>query len=649
MSILEKRAQVLQFLLLALFFFSLNYVLRSPYINRLYFLNEDTGLARGAIGRFSDDFWGWTLFYLRNSYGPRVIRPLQLIGFYFEQGVFKLSPPGSIAVGLVFLSISLSCIVYAVKPYVGFLGGVVGSLLLSVSVVTAEPLLWLSDRHDIYLLFFFSAGLLICSRWLFTAERWRSWRFALGLFVLSIVVWGGFYSNEKATAVPVIFSGFALVHLALTGGWREKQTVIKTSLIILMMFVLFVWYLWFRYSVLGTIIGGPSAYKDRLLPETGISLNLAKLYIINIVKLPLRNATESLHEIAYRIIPITLAFCIGTTLATLDYRGLLTRRSIIIAGIILLILAGTVVASTVPTFRSFQTTVFYGHFNIRMIWLPHIVISIIIGGFYGLTFKIVRSLWLRSVIVVIVLGHIGLTAIGGRISAKNFADASEYTQRVTQLYQENCACATGDGSQVEGLLPTKSWVNTFSSPIWLDADAFWNGMPSCKADAPQCQMLFYYDHLQGYNALPLHATNPEADVLDYQPALLSQIEIPEADSRPVYAVNSHMSSFSASPAPDSSITGRIEGWAYEKVTLLPVERIGILIDGNPVMEFAPNLSRKGIPPENQEWGYYGFVALLNIPNISLHEAHTIEVVTFKIENGTYYFHTLAVESVGNAD
>jgi len=184
-----------------------NFLFRCPELFSFGYLNDDAALIQGAIAAFSRE-GVLPLFF--SSYGPDVIRPFQIIGFYLETLFFGIDPFPSHLISIGILSLSQTLIIFAIKRNISLLGAWVAVLPLGFSILAAEPNYWLSDRHDLYLLFFFSLSLLICSRCLFSRNGMKSANYGWWLLLL-FSIFGCYYSNEKGVAVPGIL--VALVFL----------------------------------------------------------------------------------------------------------------------------------------------------------------------------------------------------------------------------------------------------------------------------------------------------------------------------------------------------------------------------------------------------------------------------------------------------
>ena len=141
-------------LVIFLFLILYNYVIRLDVLWKLSYLNDDSSLILGAMAAYDWRAPMTFLLHFYTPYGPSVIRPFQLLGIYFERSILGLDVIGSVYLGVAIFSTGLFFIWRALSYRLNTFGVFASCILISTSMVTAEPLLWLSDRHDIYLLFF---------------------------------------------------------------------------------------------------------------------------------------------------------------------------------------------------------------------------------------------------------------------------------------------------------------------------------------------------------------------------------------------------------------------------------------------------------------------------------------------------------------
>ena len=144
-------------------FLLFNFLFCVPFIFSFAYLNDDSALVMGAVADI-DRNGPWHYFY--QSYGPQIIRPFQLFGMYIDAKLFSLNPLPSHFVSLVIFSLAQFVFFLVLRRHIGFLGSFVAAMLPALSIISAEPRYWLSDRHDLYLFFFFALTLLFTSHYL---------------------------------------------------------------------------------------------------------------------------------------------------------------------------------------------------------------------------------------------------------------------------------------------------------------------------------------------------------------------------------------------------------------------------------------------------------------------------------------------------
>ncbi|MCB0354906.1 MAG: hypothetical protein KDD64_15340, partial [Bdellovibrionales bacterium] len=230
------------------------FVTRLPYLGSYTWINEDLSLellARTSVQKHG--LWYW--FF--HSYGPKVLRPFQLLGMYGDYLLFGTNLTGRYLHSLVVLFLGLALILAVVQRMVpGILAFfVVAPLALSRGL--AEPLFWLSDRHDLYLLMFFGASLFCAEKFLLPFQD-KGYTARWGV-LLVLCWWGSFFSNEKGLVVP-------LLSLLLASAFRGSSW--KMSLLAGVAAAVVSWVLYFalRLSAVGTFIGG---YDDSIFPFSG--------------------------------------------------------------------------------------------------------------------------------------------------------------------------------------------------------------------------------------------------------------------------------------------------------------------------------------------------------------------------------------------
>ncbi len=465
-----------------------NVALRAESLPGIFFINEDAALIMGAKGMapFSSPKSFATVF---KSYGPRVIRPWQLLGFEVEQNVLGLSAIQSVLVSLVLFSISLLIVSAALRRYIGLLGVAAACVLMSGSSLTAEPLMWLSDRHDVYLILFFSCALATV-----LAGMEGKLHPGVALPLLGVALVGAFYSNEKAVAVPVILSQLALALFLIKGPTRELFN--RAWPIAMVCVVSLSAYFWMRYSLLGTFVGG---YDNRVLPDGGLTARQVLKLAVQPFSIPIFSNVN--REVFFVWVQVTALVTIVGGLAWLGIKRLTvsttTRidRARLVAGVFLLLSAAVVAA--IPTLRSFLGTPsgplgagLVGVLNTRNFWLPHIVVSLLLGGGYGCLWGWLSDRRLKAILLGLCALHLGISASNGRASARPYALAGQFTRSSVELVMTHCACADLQHGQIAGMPTLYGGVNSFTGPLWVDFSAYHQGLPACTEADKRCLLRY---------------------------------------------------------------------------------------------------------------------------------------------------------------
>jgi len=455
-------------------FLVFNLALRAALLPKLYFLNEDGALVAGARNVFARPGLSFLRLFFE-PYGPRIIRPWQLYGFHLEQNVLGLSAPVSIAVTFAIFSLALAILFVSLRPYVGTFGAIVAGLLMSGTPISAEPLLWLSDRHDVYLVLFFACAL-ACT--FAIAEGRLSLR--RGLVLLSLALWGGFYSNEKGTAVVALVS-LAALGLTLTRPTRHLGVISATAFTNLGLYFLL------RRLVLGTWIGG---YDDRILPEGGLTLEVLRRFGKNALTLTLFSQLEERAGLVRLLVAAGAALLLA--LAAVIYQN---RRWAWRAAAVAVLLYVACLVAAVPNLRDFlvEPTGYaslgrLGVLNVRRYWLPHVVLCLSLGTLIGFVWRHVPWRALEALVAIAALCMVANHTYQAWVSAGPFARAGELTRGVLRAMRDSCTCADLRNGQVTGVPQLYAGVNTMTDKSWFDADFEAGGAPTCHEDSPRCRI-----------------------------------------------------------------------------------------------------------------------------------------------------------------
>lgn len=512
----------------------------------------------------------WHLFY--TSYGPKVIRPLQVIGMYWEAKLFSLAPLPSHLLSTVWLSLGQGVLYITLRKQLHPLAAFAGVVVIGTSVLAGEPRYWLSDRHDLYLLFFFATSLFFATRIVLQKKHTLLSAYTL----LSISYWGGFYSNEKGTATP------ALICLFMMALWIARRPVFSavnlvrelTPLILVSLLNTAAYFL-LRYKVLGALIGG---YNDRLIPGK-FKWELIPLWLEALLSIPFRQNTFELIHLALWIGVPALIWLIAISLWHCFQRGRALR-----AGLIIIVLITAILFSSLPTLQFTIGGIFPGTLNCRMLWLPLITTGICMAALFDCALRSRRSMALHGASVAIILILLLLNAYGGRAAANNFARANDLSRMATAAYREYCACIDMEGEQFTGLQRYPYGVSTFSEDAWLKQNALWEGMPACKSQ-PESERCLIEFHQNGHK---LHAVPSNVSA-----SRLSQLISPFRATSPTAkseALRFELGTYHFLELAEGGIESvTVNGWVKDKKTRQPVQLLALYVDNQIILATPPNI------------------------------------------------------------
>lgn len=583
-----------------------NTLLRFPEILSLGLINDDAALYHGAVSDLKNN---QLIKYLYTSYGPNVIRPweIYLLAFY------SLLPNKTIwtgyFVGIALLSFSQFILLCSLRRWTSDFGASFAALIIGISIFTSEPVLWLSDHHDLTLILFFSLSIFsYCKLFELPSKP----LFRVGWILLYIVfVWGGFYSNEKGVAIPVIISIVSVIELLLnisSYNNNKRQKVFITLLFCFFNFILFSSYFYIRYQILGVLIGG---YDNSILPQEGLTKEHLLRWLHAISHIPFWQISYDKLQISRWVLaPILILNFI------IFLRGKSQKKWLIIFGAIILI-----IVSSAPTFKYNMPTSIGGISNIRFYWLPHIVLSSLIGLLIGQPLHSLRlRLLLRSLSCLILISHI----IGMRDGLVAFESANKLTKRALHAYRDHCSCASTTSPQSKGLPPTWNGVNTFTESIWIDYIAGASILPFCNDShsTDKCEIIF-----EGVidNSFNYHVKKSSNSVLASIKDMLTN-----HNSSP-YVVKINIEA-----VVKDSLSGSLEisGWGYEKRSSLPLRALAIKFKDRIIAFSRPNQIRGGIPGTSGKTSNYGFKLI--IPSEFVSQGGNYEVIAFrKDKNGIH--------------
>jgi hypothetical protein len=469
----------------------INAAIRARSIAQVGLLNEDLGLVRSFRAGYRAGGIEWLLTFFHAPYISEFIRPFQVVSMTVEQVILGWGPRASHVVAIVVFSLGLWILWRALAHLTNPVGQLACVGLLSSSMLTVEPVLWLSDRHDLYLLVFSATAFLLVVRWM------RGTLSAAWFLPLTVVtVWGAFLSNEKGSAVPVVLA-LATAALEVQRRARGEQGTLRSALVAWAAYAaLVVSYFAFRLLVLGTLVGG---YDDRLMPDrAGVELP----FVGQVQEMPVL-----LVYAAFVLYAVTTPYLIETDpsvavlIARLAVVGILVtlvvsrlrsesaerrRRTLLVLVSTTLCGMAALVAAGAPSLRAF----FWHPYDLftllvstemvdsRVYWLGAIVFSVLAGLLFGFlsanAHGVRRAVVLGLLAVLVILGMRDLV-----IYDENFVRATEYSEAAVRSYEQRHDCISSALIEKEGLARVAYGVNVFGDPWFMNQALAEDGLPLC--------------------------------------------------------------------------------------------------------------------------------------------------------------------------
>jgi hypothetical protein len=465
-----------------------NLVLRIKVIFQSGYLNEDSGLIRIFSSGFDSGGFPWLLSFLHTPYlvfasAPTsgLIRPFQLASMVVEQHLLGFGPTQSHVVAISLFSFGL-WILWRALAHLTVLAGQLACIgLLSTSVVSADPLLWLSDRHDVYLLIFSAAAFLLVVRWM-QGTLHAAWYLPL----TTVTVCGAFLSNEKATALPLILSATALA-LAVQQRTAGQAGAFRRAALAWGLFAaLFTAYFAYRIAVLGRIVGG---YDDTVLTDG--SGHRLPLFVVKAATTPLLIQADSnpAPSIVRLIIAVSLVGLVVMRLR--DMSSERPRRTLIVFATATTCGLVSLVAASFPTYRYFlwehrdlfDWFVYADRPNSRMFWLGTIVLCVLTGLLFGFLTQgpigqVRKRLALGLLLTLILMSARDLVIMNG-----NYIRATQYTQGWLGAYETANRCVSTATIEDRGFERVVAGVHTFSSSWEISQALVFRGLPLCEGSS----------------------------------------------------------------------------------------------------------------------------------------------------------------------
>ncbi len=453
----QEKPPLKLFLLLFVGFLLFQLAFRYPYLATFSFVNEDASLIRLAVS--SLERYG-LLYWFQNSYGPAVLRPLQLLGLALQEQLFSGAALGFHLYSVALLAVSQTLLVMAFRPLVGLSAALFSVVVIGIAQMSSEPLFWISDQHDLYLLFFYSFAFLVFSH-LVTADSPSLWQFLL----LFCSYWGAFFSNEKAVVLPVLFSLFSLVtgtrlfvRVAVSGGGA------------------LVTYFAYRYSILGVFIGG---YSSGVFPHE-VTFSFVYKTLLSVFFTPFRQNTMYASTVSgvTGLILVFLLFILVLLERKHWKKDATIWLSLFVAA---LIVASLPVVSYLLPYNSYRI------FSTRLHWMILLTFVPFLAVLFGGVFALKR---LRKTGLVVVFLLLLLIGAGGRGAVQKFSRASKFSDRALELYLDKCHCANPQEPQTTGLPEIFAGAHVFSEAIWVEESALYHGLPRCEGGETGCRLRF---------------------------------------------------------------------------------------------------------------------------------------------------------------
>jgi hypothetical protein len=339
-------------------------------------------------------------------------------------------------------------------------------------------------------------------------------------------------------------------------------------------------YLLLRRAVLGELIG----YTGSVLPEGGLSFKNLLGWVAGVSAIPFRQPTisagESLATITAPFLLLALFF-----VARDAWREKRCLR-------LLLVLVGCVLAlflASVPTLRFNVGGWYESGLNSRLVWLPSIVASVLMGLLLGAALRTRAALLWRVVLSCGFLFFLVRSVQAGRIGGESFARAAEYSREAVAGFARYCECYGEAPEQVAGLAPYPYGVNTFSEREWFFTLVRRVGVPQCeehRAREAACRVVV--DTPSGVVAVAPARISPQlqAGFLEHAPQ----------DPAVLLGDNFRSLRFVVDAVPSAEALEQgapvvLSGWAREQKTARAPELFYLLADERLLVATPPNSER----------------------------------------------------------
>lgn len=553
-----------------IFIFNVLFVL--PYLGNFDVICDDAAVILGSSS-IKDD-WGLHLFH--TAYGPKVIRPFQIIGMYWEDLISSRSAMFSHILTFVWCALAqtISCAVLA--PFIGIFGATLALLFTSFSIFAAEPLYWLSDRHDIYLYLFAALTFFFAIKFLRGSKTW------LPFFAAVFFQWGAFFSNEKAVALPLLLSLWAVILKLIQSEIKNKRVLALVTTAALNLAL----YLLLRFLVIGELVGG---YNNTVIPKKTGLISLLLHWSETLLVLPFRQISiEQGQFFVLLAVP-----CILIAL----YNLVFFERKVALTGIGLFL---SIFIASAPTLQYSLGGLEAGVLSTRLFWFPYLIWAVALAALFTAALRNSNGLGQGAVLMGALILVLGVTW-GGRSAANAYSKAYNYSNKAVALFGENCSCADPAQIQATGLPGFPFSVTTFTEDIWIQNNAIYKGMPRCSSEDSQhgelCRVRFE-DALSEPLVIPVRQSYSKLK------ALLPKGELSlaawGADNYPTPRFEITEFKMKQTPEDKNIKELSLRGWARERDSKKAPSLFVLYLNDHVIAAIPPNIFRlKTIKSENE--------------------------------------------------
>jgi len=441
----------------------------------LFYLNEDAALILGIKSSFENNGFSALIDLFFSWYGPHIIRPFQLIGMFFENVFLSLTPDQSLLSSIFYLALGSLFFFLSLKKISNIWIAYISLFFLLFSSLNAESVLWLSGRHDLYLFLFFSLIFYFYSKYI-CGEITNKKSLTI---IFSFLVWCSFWSNEKSVSIPfIIITSHFLFYKLSSKRIKEQLISYKQSFVFIctIFTINFLGYCLYRFYIIGQLVGG---YDNSFFPE---NMSISKV-AINMITIPILSAFD--HKFTTLLIFIYLFIFLKLILR--ENKSLKDMFLFFIGSYCILALA------SFPTLKGFggHTNGYEGILNVRLFWMPHIMMSIIQGYLWFYVIKNTNSILLKKFIISILVLNLFIMFYANLQSSKAYASASNLAKKAVFAHGNYCQCFDRKRSQVSNIPIFYAGINSFNPNTWVETmSGLHNNLPECNENSLRCRIEF---------------------------------------------------------------------------------------------------------------------------------------------------------------